>query len=356
MRNILIMKKNVLFISCLLLIVVFYATGCVIRTTGPTEIGVRTRKIGIFGKKGVENKLYSPGSTYFFLPFINDWHTFDTKLYNMEMTFGEKTGDVRARDDLLFKTIDGNDISLDVIVSLRVNPDKGPYIVRHVARDDHELRQVIIRAVARSKPRDIFGELKTEQFYVAAEREKKSQEAKDILNEILNPYGVIVERVLTQDYRFPDKYEKAIEEKKIAEQRAEKNKSETRSMIEEYKKRVKEAEGEVNKNIAKVDGQFRQAKIEADAYFEKQKLIAEAIIAEGEAEAEGITKMNEALAGSGGEILVKLEMAKRLKGKRIILLPVSSGNGIDLKTTDINDLLKVYGVQKMSLPQGSKSK
>ena len=78
----------------------FTTTGCVFYTTGETEVGVRTRKFSITGK-GVEDRAYPPGSTHFFLPFINDWHTFDTKLQNLEMVFERARGDRRSRDDLL---------------------------------------------------------------------------------------------------------------------------------------------------------------------------------------------------------------------------------------------------------------
>ena len=82
--------------------------GCIFfYSTDATEVGVRTHKLSLFGQKGVENKAYAPGSTYFFLPFINDWHTFDTKLQNLEMVYDRARGDRRTQDDLLFKTIDG---------------------------------------------------------------------------------------------------------------------------------------------------------------------------------------------------------------------------------------------------------
>ena len=90
--------------------------------TGPTEIGVRTVKWSPFTKQGVMDEVYAPGGTYFFPALLNDWHTFDTKLQNVEMTFDPNRGDRHHRDDLLFKTIDGNDISLDVIVSYRIDP------------------------------------------------------------------------------------------------------------------------------------------------------------------------------------------------------------------------------------------
>jgi len=328
-------------------VAILLVSGCVPHSTGETEVGVRTVKFAIFGKKGVEEKVYAPGSTYFFLPFINDWHTFDTKLQNLEMTQERNRGDRRTRDDLLFKTIDGNDISLDVIIAYRIDPMKAHTIVQFVAKDDKVLRDKIVRTVARSKPRDIFGELKTEEFYVAESREVQAQKAKNMLQEILGPMGIIVEKVLTKDYRFNAKYQKAIEDKKVADQLVEKNKSAQHAAEEEYKRKLEEVRGEVNKMVADVDGEYLRAKIEADAYYEKYKLLAEAIRAEGIAEAKGIREMNKAMAGSGGEALVKLRIAEALQGKRIVLLPVSEG-GMNLKTTDINQLINTMGVKALS--------
>jgi len=321
--------------------------GCVPHTTGETEVGVRTIKLGIVGKKGVEPRVYQPGSTYFFLPFVNDWHTFDTKLQNLEMTIAHGRGDRHGRDDLVFKTIDGNDISLDVIIAYRLDPEKAVHIVQYVAREDRTLREKVVRTVARSKPRDIFGELKTEEFYVADKREAQSNKAKAALQDILGPMGIIVEKVLTKDYRFNDEYQKAIEDKKVADQRAEKNKAAQGAAREEYKRKLEEAKGEVNKMVADADGQYQRAKIEVDAYYEKQRMIAEAIKAEGIAEAKGIHEMNVALAGGGGEALVKLRIAEALQGKKLLLLPVSEG-GMNLKTTDVNRLIETVGVRTLS--------
>jgi len=316
-------------------------------TTGPTEVGVRTVKWSLFGKKGVEEHVYQPGAIYFFPAVINDWHVFDTRLQNIEMTFESKRGDRRIRDDLVFKTIDGNDISLDVIISYRIDPQKAPFIVQNVAASDFELKDNVVRTVARSRPRDIFGELKTEEFYVSDKRDEKAERAKTSLNTLLNPYGVIIERVSTKDYRFNPAYQKAIEDKKIAEQVAEQNKAATKAAEEEYLKKLEEAKGEVNKMIAEADGRFRQAQIEADAYYEQQQRIASAIEAEGVAEAKGITELNKALAGSGGEVMVKMKIAEALEGKKIMLLPLSGG-GMDIKTTDINKLLETYGLRSLT--------
>ena len=325
----------------------FLVSGCWPHQAGPTEVGVRTVKLGIFKKKGVDPAYYAPGKTYFFMPFINSWDTFDVKLQTVEMTFDVKRGDLRSRDDLLFKTIDGNDISLDVIIQYRIDPAKAPYILQNVAQTDLILRQNIVRAVARSRPRDIFGELKTEGFYIADQRQEKAEKAKDALNEILNPYGVIVERVATKDYRFNPAYQQAIEDRKVAEQLAERYKSQAKAAEEEYLRKVADAQGLVNTRVAAADGEFEKSRIQADAYFKQQNSISQAIKAEGVADAKGIKAMNEALGGTGGEILVKLRIAEALVGKKIYLLPMSEG-GINLKTTNINDLLTVYGLKGMA--------
>ncbi|MEJ5376780.1 MAG: prohibitin family protein [bacterium] len=328
----------------------FALTGCYPYSTGPTEVGVRTIKLGILRSPGVEQRAYEPGATYWFVPFINDWHTFDTKIQVLEMTLQPGRGDREGRDDLLFKTIDGNDLSLDVIISYRINPAMAPHILAFVARSDEELRESLVRTVTRSSPRDIFGELRTEQLYVAEERAKKAAQAKEVLNHILNPYGIIVENVLTKDYRFNPAYEKAIEDRKVADQLAEKAKSETRAAQEEWLQKLQEAIGKVNQMVAKADGDYLQAKIEADAYYDKQQMLAKAIRAEAEAEARGLEEMTKALAGKGGETLLKLKVAENLQNKPILLIPVSGG-GLDLRTTDINRLLELYGLK--GLPRGT---
>ena len=314
--------------------------------TKSTEVGVRIIKWSPFAKKGIMKQVYAPGATYFFPPVINAWYVFDTKLQNIEMTASNR-GARMGKDDLIFKTIDGNDIALDVIIAYRIDPKKAPEIIMNVAQSNQELEERLVRPITRNVTREQFGALKTEDFYIATKRTEKAEAAKTILNTILNPYGVIVESVLPKDYRFNAAYQKAIEEKKIADQMVERFKSETKATIEEYLQKIQQATGEVNKMVADVDGEFSKAKINADAYYEQQTMIAKAIEAEGLAQSKGIEKMVEALNSSGGKTMVKMKLAEALVGKKIILLPLGETGGIDLKTTNVNELLKIYGVKSL---------
>jgi regulator of protease activity HflC (stomatin/prohibitin superfamily) len=207
-----------------------------------------------------------------------------------------------------------------------------------------------VRTITRSKPRDIFGELNTEELYIAENRTKKSEDVQRVLNEILLPYGVEVTQVGTRDYRFNPEYQQAIEEKKVADQEAEKLKSETRAVAEEFLTEVERAKAQNVKIEQEADGEYRRAVIEADAYFEQQTSIAQAILAEAKAQAEGIREMNAALAGTGGEMMVKLKLAEALKDKRIIMLPTGGEGGMDVRSTNVNQLLETLGIQQLAKP------
>ncbi|MBV9186526.1 MAG: prohibitin family protein, partial [Acidobacteria bacterium] len=52
------------------------AAGCTPHTTQATQVGVR------FNKITRSSETSDPGATYFFMPIINDWATYDTSTQN----------------------------------------------------------------------------------------------------------------------------------------------------------------------------------------------------------------------------------------------------------------------------------
>src|SRR5260221_566648 len=105
-------------LSALLLLA---AAGCTFHSTDSNEVGVLTRKIALFGKPGVQDEVYQPGATYTFMAIVTDWSVFKTSSQNLEMSADPKVGDRRERDDLQFKTHDGNDIAVDVTVTWHID-------------------------------------------------------------------------------------------------------------------------------------------------------------------------------------------------------------------------------------------
>jgi len=314
-----------------------------VNRTGTTEVGVRTKKFDIPGISAAEviQEPYQPGSTYLFLPIVNDWHKFDTKLVNIEMR-EERTE--KDSGSLAFKTRDGNDIDLDIIFSYRVDPNKAAHIVEYVAQSDGELRDKIVTTVARSKTRDFFGELSTEEFYTANSRNIAAEKAKVGLQGILDDYGVIVEKVGTKDYRWGNReYSDAIKDKVDAEAQERVVRSEINAIEQKNAEMLATAEGEVNKMTREADGKYARAVIDADADFARKSQRAEAILTEGQNTAEAITKKREAMMSAGGETLVQMEFAKSLEGKPFYMLPIGS-SGLDITKTDMNSLFEQLGL------------
>jgi regulator of protease activity HflC (stomatin/prohibitin superfamily) len=301
--------------------------GCVPHSTDSTEVGVRVAKLGILEGKGVVPDVYPPGATYFFPPIINDWYVFDTALQNLMMTRDATTGDRSADDALQFKTIDGNDINVDVTVAWGIDPTKASYLVQFVGPN------TVIR--------DVLNELPSEQYYDAQIRFKKAEEAAAVLDHYLAPEGIIIKQVLLGEHKFNERYEQIIRDKKVAEQDASRLSSETEAAREQMRRELEVAKGEVQQTIETARGAASKRQISADAiYFERERQ-AQAILSEQSNRAQGIAEKAKALAGSGGRNLVKLQVAESLKDKTIIFVPTG---GMDLRTTDMNQLLQTYGV------------
>lgn len=315
-------------------------------STGTTELGVRTVKWTLFGKKGVENKVYQPGATYFFLPFFNEFNRFDARQQIVEMAATASQGERDGVDEIPFKTRDGNDIRIDIIFTYRIDPQKIPYIREFVAGSMEELKEKVFRTVARSKPRDYLGEYSTEEFYHAENRNRAAESTKKGLQEILGEYGIIVENVALMDYRFSPEYQKVITDKKVAETKTTTVVSARASTEELNKKLLNDALAEVNKIVAEADGKYQEAMLNADAYYQQQTNMAAATIAEGQAEAASIRKMREAMNNEGGIIQVKMAIAESLRGKRILMMPMGNANAFNLQTTDVNDILRGAGLFK----------
>ena len=116
--------------------------GCTPHTTGATEVGVKFNKI----TSSVE--VMQPGANYFFMPVVNDWKRYDISLRNLVMTAQTDSGDRQGKDDLRFKTRDGNDIETDVTVRWRIDPSKAADIWRSVAPTTESLK--LLRATTTS--------------------------------------------------------------------------------------------------------------------------------------------------------------------------------------------------------------
>jgi regulator of protease activity HflC (stomatin/prohibitin superfamily) len=324
------MKRAIIAIAAASLLC---ASACTPHPTGATEVGVR------FNKITRSTEVAPPGATYFFTPIVNDWTKFDVSTQSLVMSAQVTRG--KQKDDLRFKTRDGNDIETDVTVRWRIDPTKAVRIWELAAPSTRSLEERLVRPLARSYVRDVLNRLDSEEYYNPDLRFRAANDATGLLSAHLSPDGVIVEQVILGNFAFKPDYQKLINQRKEAEKQAEKLEAEILATLESNQANLQLKVAELTEQLTRAEGELEQAKRAADAYLGRREQEAQAVIAEKSAVAEGIRRERAALNGSAGDAYVSLQLIDALQKKEIRQLPkMPNGNVI----IDGNKLLQQLGV------------
>lgn len=311
-------------------------SACTPHTTEATEVGVR------FNKITRSTEVMQPGATYFFVPIINDWTKYDVSTQSLIMS-AKAGGDRGPKDDLRFKTRDGNDIETDVTVRWRIDPSKTAQIWQLVAPSTRTLRERLVRPQSRTYVRDVLNLLDSEEYYNPDLRFRAANNATKMLGAHLAPYGIIVEQVILGDFSFKPDYQNLINQRKEAEKTAEKLEAQILATLESNQANLQQKVAELTEQLTRAQGELEQAKRAADAYLVRREQEAQAVIAEKNAVAEGIRRERAALNGSAGDAYVSLQLIDALQKKEIRQIPkLPNGNVI----IDGNKLLQQLGVMR----------
>lgn len=317
----------IMVLAAIVLVVLFTLATLRVQRISGTEVGVKVNNLT------GEITVITESGTNIYNGLFNTFHLLDTTIQRSEMTADSDRGDQPVQDDLRIKTTDGSDVFLDLTINYSIRRDLVEEVITTSGLGDaYKLKWV--RDYSRSVCRTVFGEMTTEEFYDAGIRNDKATKAERELNGLLRPFGIEINKVIAEKFRFHSEYEAKIKAKKNADQEVEKQISQAKAAEQKQIFRTVEATKKKEVSIATYDGQMRQlivqanaeaeratkgaeaysikTRLGADAVFYEMKQNAKAILARKTAVAEGTRKMAEALVGEGGRNIVKLEYAKRL--------------------------------------------
>jgi regulator of protease activity HflC (stomatin/prohibitin superfamily) len=323
------MKRSLLYL--LACVCALAPMGC--GTTSSTEVGVRTNLFGVFESRG-QQQIYQPGGVYFFLPVINSWYTLPISQQNLVMTADPNEGDRPIPDDITFKTKDGNNVYIDVNVMWRIDPQKAGQIVSMVGQDIMELKERVVRPIARSTIRDVFNEITSEEYYQVTVKNRMALKAQAQLQKEIAPFGIIIDMLQVQQHRFDKEYQDAINAQKKAEADVQTLIEQQKNMEVQKKSELEAKRSEWNRRMEEAMGQAGKIKNDADGYYQTKTNQAKAMIAVAQAEADGIRKQAEALGKMGGDAYVKMQVAKQFANKKILIVP-----GSNVSTMNVNELV-----------------
>jgi regulator of protease activity HflC (stomatin/prohibitin superfamily) len=172
-----------------------------------------------------------------------------------------------ASGDLEFKTSDGNDIGVDVTVIYRTGAGSRQ---RTCSRRSRGTTRASRRASCVPSPARSSATCSTSSRARTSTRAKKFQaadKARTALDEALTPYGLRCDNVILGDHRFHDRYQAAINDRKVFDQQANTLQSAAENVQREWEAKLEATKGEVEKKIAQQNGLQQQKMIEADAYY-----------------------------------------------------------------------------------------
>jgi regulator of protease activity HflC (stomatin/prohibitin superfamily) len=323
------MKAHILLLASVGLL-----AGC--NSTHSTEVGVRTTLFGLFEARGTQ-QIYAAGGIYFVMPWVNAWAALPTNQQNLLMNANPNEGDRPVPDDISFKTRDGNNVFIDVNVMWRIDPTKAGQIVSVVGQSVDEIKERLVRPMSRTVIRDVFNKITSEEYYQVTVKNRVAEEAREHLAAVLAPYGVLIDMLQVQQHRFDGPYQAAINAQKQAEADVQKLIAQQKAADQLKQSELQGKRAEWNKLTEEALGAAGGARNDADGYYQTKTNEAKALLASARAEAESTKKEAEALGRLGGDAYVKMQLAKMLAKKRVILVPAANAS-----TMNVNKVMDYF--------------
>ncbi len=173
-------------------------------------------------------------------PLIYNTYLYDLRRQEYTMSARKGEGKRRDIDDSLWSpTKEGLQVGIDLTCWYRINPDSLISVHRRIGPDYDEK---VVRPAIRSIVRHVISEYPIMDVY-SAKRLYIQQEILDRLRKLLEPDGFIVEEIVLRDVHFTPDFARAIEQKQIAQQEAERMKYVLEKEQMEAKRKQIEAEG-----------------------------------------------------------------------------------------------------------------
>lgn len=325
-------------VGFLLILAVAFGTGRLgITTIADTEVGVLVNYMS-----GTKEVIDTPGIKIY-MPGVQEMFLFDRTSQEFKMQ-GDYYVDNNHAPRLTVRANDGSNFYFEELTILyELIPGDAALLLEDSGAGDG-FKTNWIKAYARSILRDEFGRYSAVEAADPTQYTTASAKSRERLNDLLAPHGLRVTQVITPKPKFDPQYERAIEERKEADQEVERLKAKEEQLVEERGRRlagvlkVKEIQmqeliGTLRQNLLTSEQTAIRVTRDADAFAIKTKLDGEGFLAQRLAEARGLeakyTKEAEGLTSRAlaleqrGEVIVREALIEKLASIRFSFMPYS---------------------------------
>ncbi|MEL6429697.1 MAG: SPFH domain-containing protein [Planctomycetota bacterium] len=291
---------------------------------------------------GAETVITQPGYQ-FYVPFVMDVFKVDRQTQEYVMRDDRYRG-LTIAPKLTVRANDGSNFEFgELKIQYEIIPGKVDGILQDSGPGEDYKREWI-KAYARSILRDEFGRFSAVEVADPTTYKNAPEEARLRMNEALESHGIRVVRIITPNPTFDPKYERLIEERKVADQEVEELRARFEQLVQQKEQRLaairkekdvemQELQGALVRDLRASEQDAIRVKRAADAYATTRRAEGKALegakVAEAEGltakytkEAEGIQARAEALA-ERGEVVVREALVEKLMGVKFTLVPYS---------------------------------
>ncbi|MEO0853173.1 MAG: prohibitin family protein [Cyanobacteria bacterium J06648_11] len=240
-----------LVLGGLLFLILTIATQCLV------VVPAGTRAVVFNSLTGLEDRPRMEG-LHLLLPVVENPIYYDVRTQTYTMASQQLEGFIRGDDALRVLSADGQQITLDVSIRFRVDPEKVPHLHQTVGPNyldkvvRPEVRTVVRNELALHRAIAVFSD----------ERELIQENVEAQLVAKFANNDLILQDVLLRNVRFSDQFQTAIEQKQIAEQEKERERF-----------LVAKAELEKQRAIIKAEGEAEAISLQGEALRQNPDII-----------------------------------------------------------------------------------
>jgi len=235
----------------------------------PEERGV---VISAIAPKGYREDILQPGLRWV-IPYAENVMVYKISKSTYTMSIAHQEGEIKGDDSIAARTADGQEVYIDSSIIFSLNPAR--VLDVHITWQDRFV-DGLVRPTVRGVIRDAVSQFRVNEVYSTKREELKMQIEQDLI-ESMEENGLILSDFVLRNITFTTEYAASIEQKQIAEQRAQ----EAEYVVEQRKQEAEQArqvaEGVKDAAIIEAQGDAQSQVIRAEAEAEALQLIADVL-------------------------------------------------------------------------------
>ena len=213
--------------------------------------------------------------THIIVPVLQQATVYDVSVQEYTMSGISSEGAVTGDDAVRVRTIDGQEVFIDMTVLYRVDP-LGVNIVHQ--RWQQRYQADFVRPVLRGFVRDVVSRFRAEAVF-GESRTEIQQSVETLIRERMQEEGMELNDLVVRNVTFNEEFANSIEQVQIAEQRALEAAFRVQEQEQEAERERVKAQGERDANIARAEGEAQAIILRAQGQAEALRLVSEQIAA-----------------------------------------------------------------------------